>query len=69
MIMVDPKTNFQKFFTRDITWLKRNYYQPSSKPKNGWVLNIVWLTISNNDDIDCNNDEDPDNDDNPDVTE
>lgn len=36
MIMVDPKNNFTRFFTQDLTWLKRNYYQPSlTEKKNG----------------------------------
>ena len=46
-----------------MTWLKRNYDQPSSEPKNGRALNIEWLAIPNNEDIDFNHDEDPDDDD------
>ena len=41
MIMVDPKNNYQAFYTRDVTWLKRNYFQPGPEKKNGRVLHII----------------------------
>ena len=47
MIIVDPKNKFQKYFTRDVTWLKRNYYQRNpNEPKNGRVLTITGLDNS-----------------------
>ena len=35
MMMVDPKNNYQVFYTRDVTWLKHNYFQPGPEKKNG----------------------------------
>ena len=69
--MVDPKNNYQAFYTRDVTWLKRNYFQPGPEKKNGRVLNIIEVewpdehhepeSETQNHFFQSNNDDDPDN--------
>ena len=44
MIMVDPTNLFQKYFSRDITWLQRMYYnRDPSVSTSGKVLTIEGL--------------------------
>tara|TARA_B100000780_G_scaffold239015_1_gene180618 strand:- start:385 stop:4227 length:3843 start_codon:yes stop_codon:yes gene_type:complete len=72
MIMVDPKNNYHAFYTRDVTWLKRNYFQPGPEKKNGRVLNIIGVDWPDEHDepesetqnhfFQSNNDDDPDDD-------
>ena len=72
MVMVDPKNNYQAFYTRDVTWLKRNYFQPGPEKKNGRVLHIIgvdWpdehdepMSETQNHFFQSNNDDDLDND-------
>ena len=72
MVMVDPKNSYQAFYTRDVTWLKRNYFQPGPEKKNGRVLHIIGVDWPDEHDepesetqnhfFQSNDDDDPDND-------